>query len=75
MFQHSHVIYSIFNVLNHKFTKFKIYKQVNASPSLTANTPGDYDLKFGLLDDVCFLFVFNTFLILNLKIKTFLFDV
>lgn len=26
--------------------------EVNASPSLTANTPQDYDMKFGLLDDV-----------------------
>mmetsp|Transcript_42701 Transcript_42701/g.96207 ORF Transcript_42701/g.96207 Transcript_42701/m.96207 type:complete len:468 (-) Transcript_42701:214-1617(-) len=25
--------------------------EVNASPSLTANTPADYDFKFGLLDD------------------------
>merc|ERR1719213_1185387 len=25
--------------------------EVNASPSLTANTPLDYELKFGLLDD------------------------
>ena len=26
--------------------------EVNASPSLTADTPQDYELKFGLLDDV-----------------------
>jgi tubulin polyglutamylase TTLL9 len=26
--------------------------QVNASPSLSANTPADYDLKFRLLDDM-----------------------
>lgn len=26
--------------------------EVNASPSLTADTPADYELKFGLLDDV-----------------------
>lgn len=26
--------------------------EVNASPSLTANTAADYDMKFGLLDDV-----------------------
>jgi len=24
---------------------------VNASPSLTADTPADYQLKFGMLDD------------------------
>ena len=26
--------------------------EVNASPSITADTPNDYELKFGLLDDV-----------------------
>ena len=26
--------------------------EVNASPSLTADTPQDYELKFGLLDDM-----------------------
>ena len=26
--------------------------EVNASPSLTADTPQDYELKFGLLDDI-----------------------
>mmetsp|Transcript_10224 Transcript_10224/g.22179 ORF Transcript_10224/g.22179 Transcript_10224/m.22179 type:complete len:122 (+) Transcript_10224:20-385(+) len=26
--------------------------EVNASPSLTADTPQDYELKFGLLDDL-----------------------
>jgi len=26
--------------------------EVNASPSITADTPQDYELKFGLLDDV-----------------------
>merc|ERR1719362_2452743 len=26
--------------------------EVNASPSLTANTVSDYDMKFGMLDDV-----------------------
>ena len=26
--------------------------EVNSSPSLTADTPQDYELKFGLLDDV-----------------------
>jgi len=26
--------------------------EVNASPSFTANTPVDYDLKSGLIDDV-----------------------
>lgn len=26
--------------------------EVNASPSLSANTPSDYDMKFGLLDDM-----------------------
>ena len=26
--------------------------EVNASPSISADTPKDYDLKFGLLDDV-----------------------
>ena len=26
--------------------------QVNSSPSITADTPTDYELKFGLLDDV-----------------------
>ena len=26
--------------------------EVNASPSLTANTVADYDMKFGLLDDL-----------------------
>lgn len=30
--------------------------EVNASPSLTANTPNDYDMKFGLLDDVPLIF-------------------
>lgn len=25
--------------------------EVNASPSMTANTPSDYEMKFGLLDD------------------------
>ena len=38
------------------FMKFSSNK-VNASPSLTANTETDYDLKFGLLDDVFFDFV------------------
>ena len=26
-------------------------REVNASPSLTASTPADYELKFGMLDD------------------------
>lgn len=26
--------------------------QVNASPSLTANTVADYEMKYGLLDDL-----------------------
>jgi tubulin polyglutamylase TTLL9 len=26
--------------------------EVNASPSMTANTPSDFDMKCGLLDDV-----------------------
>lgn len=26
--------------------------EVNASPSMTANTPSDYEMKMGLLDDV-----------------------
>jgi tubulin polyglutamylase TTLL9 len=26
--------------------------EVNSSPSITADTPTDYELKFGLLDDV-----------------------
>jgi len=34
-------------------TSFKPWLlEVNASPSLTANTVADYDMKFGLLDDV-----------------------
>ena len=28
------------------------HNQVNASPSLTANTPADYKMKFEMLDDV-----------------------
>mmetsp|Transcript_45333 Transcript_45333/g.33112 ORF Transcript_45333/g.33112 Transcript_45333/m.33112 type:complete len:95 (-) Transcript_45333:210-494(-) len=26
--------------------------EINASPSMTANTPSDYEMKVGLLDDV-----------------------
>jgi len=29
-----------------------MYLQVNASPSLAADTPVDHELKFGMLDDV-----------------------
>jgi len=30
----------------------EIFLQVNASPSLAADTPVDHELKFGMLDDV-----------------------
>lgn len=36
--------------------------EVNASPSLTANTPSDYDLKFALLDDTLTILDFEKYL-------------
>merc|ERR1719409_1648609 len=36
--------------------------EVNASPSLTANTPHDYDLKFALLDDTLTILDFEKYL-------------
>jgi tubulin polyglutamylase TTLL9 len=33
--------------------------EINASPSMTANTPNDYEMKIGLLDD--------TFTVLDLE--------
>mmetsp|Transcript_60792 Transcript_60792/g.144845 ORF Transcript_60792/g.144845 Transcript_60792/m.144845 type:complete len:452 (+) Transcript_60792:109-1464(+) len=36
--------------------------EVNASPSLSANTPGDYDLKFALLDDTLTILDFEKYL-------------
>jgi len=36
--------------------------EVNASPSLTANTPDDYQLKFGLLDDTITILDFEKYL-------------
>jgi hypothetical protein len=39
------------NDMTHTFGVAIIMKQVNASPSLTANTPEDYALKMRLLHD------------------------
>lgn len=36
--------------------------EVNASPSLSANTPNDYDMKFGLLDDTLTVLDFEKYL-------------
>eukprot|EP00927_Polykrikos_kofoidii_P074103 TRINITY_DN70067_c0_g1_i1.p1 TRINITY_DN70067_c0_g1~~TRINITY_DN70067_c0_g1_i1.p1 ORF type:complete len:513 (-),score=66.54 TRINITY_DN70067_c0_g1_i1:140-1588(-) len=36
--------------------------EVNASPSLSANTPNDYDMKFGLLDDTMSVLDFEKYL-------------
>jgi len=37
--------------------------EVNASPSLTANTPSDYDMKFALLDDMLTVLDFEKYLV------------
>lgn len=39
--------------------------EVNASPSLTANTSADYDMKFGLLDDVLSILDMEKYLVGN----------
>eukprot|EP00405_Crypthecodinium_cohnii_P008126 CAMPEP_0206423768 /NCGR_PEP_ID=MMETSP0324_2-20121206/2853_1 /ASSEMBLY_ACC=CAM_ASM_000836 /TAXON_ID=2866 /ORGANISM="Crypthecodinium cohnii, Strain Seligo" /LENGTH=510 /DNA_ID=CAMNT_0053888343 /DNA_START=230 /DNA_END=1758 /DNA_ORIENTATION=- len=58
--KHCFELYGYDILIDAKFRPWLL--EVNASPSLTANTCADYDMKFGLLDDVMSLLDFEKYL-------------